>query len=599
MAQSVLSKTKVSEPTGRSPFDRSFNDSFNLPAGLLGCAKVIPCVAGTKGRINRTAFTRSAQVVHPAFSRVTEHFDVFKVPMRLLWTYWNDWKLNINDLNFSALIDVDTTNWGIVNSLPTNVPRMDFGVDFASKLGLKVADISQARGRAFNNWMRLMDFMGYGIQKNNYMSNPCVMSLFKLAAYNKVYYDHYRNTAYESNDVYTYNLDWLNTHPQAGGGLNSGLLQLTGVSGTPGTSIYDEVFYRMIQPRYVNYRNDFMHNVYPALNYVVSEPSGMSWNVPSDVQQLLSSGPFIYQPNGAVEVTHMATVTDTGGANQYVSRHITVQNIRAAFALDKLMRASAYAPKHVRDQFKARFGVDVGTKVSNESERLGSFQHDIVFGEVTNTALDPNSPNLGEVGGKGVGMAKGGKPISFYCEEDSLIVITHYFVPRAKYDSYGIDEWNTKLSKEAFFNREFERLGLRPFLHKFISNDAGVTAPNAVVGFTQPNQVYKLTPDLNHGILNTKYPKLSVNSQGNLDFSMVNSPLASFNVHTQEPLLHVTGSTSGANMMYFKVLPQDLDWIFAQAAGSGLDQDTDQFFGDYRIDFDVVAPMDVHGDPML
>ena len=536
MAQSVLSRTKVNEPTGRSPFDRSFNDSFNLPAGLIGCAKVMPCVAGTKGRINRTAFTRSAQVVHPAFSRVTEHFDVFKVPMRLLWTYWNDWKLNINDLNFSSLIDVDSSTWGVVNSLPTSVPRMDFGVDFASKLGLKVADISNARGRAFNNWMRLMDFMGYGIQKNNYLSNPCVMSLFKLAAFNKVYYDHYRNTAYESNDVYTYNLDWLNTHPQAGGGLNSGLLTLTGVSGTPGTSIYDEVFYRMIQPRYVNYRNDFMHNVYPALTYVVSEPSGTNWSLPSDVQQIIGSV-TVTGSDYHVNPTTSTEITNTSGRNQYVSSPFSVQNIRAAFALDRLMRASAYAPKHVRDQFRARFGVDVGSKVSNESERLGSFQHDIVFGEVVNTALDPNSPNLGEVGGKGVGMAKGGKPIDFYCEEDSLIVITHYFVPRAKYDSYGIDEWNTKLSKESFFFREFERLGLRPFLHKFISNDAGVTAPNAVVGFTQPNQVYKLTPDLNHGILNTKYPKLSVNAQGNLDFSMANSPLASFNVQksNQDP----------------------------------------------------------------
>ena len=590
----VLSRPTVSEPTGRSAFDRSFNDSANLPAGLLGVAKVIPCVAGTKGRLNRRCFTRSAQVVHPAFSSVTEHFDFFKVPMRLLLSQWNDKKLNINDLNFSSLIDMDTSTWDPVLTMSNDVPRMDFGRNWINDLGLTTGDAAGIR-RA-NNLFRLMDMLGYGAV-NNTVTN--VMSLFKLAAYNKVYYDHYRNTAYESNDAFTYNLDWLYTHPQNGNGLMSGLLQLTGQPSTPGSSLYDAVFRRMIEPKFVNYRNDFMHNIYPGLNYVISEPNGSNWNIPSDIQQI-ASRPSVQGVDNKVQLANGIIVTPAGGgSNQYASQVIDVQNIRAAFALDKLMRASAYAPKHVRDQFKARFGVDVGDKVSFESERLGSMQNDIVFGEVTNTALDPNSNNLGEVGGKGVGIGKEEKPISFYCEEDSLIVITHYFVPRAQYDAYGVDEWNTKLTRESFFNREFERLGLRPFYHKFISNFAGNNAPNAVVGFTKANQVYKLSPDLNHGLMCTQYPALTVNGQGALQLQYLSSPLASFNVHTQEPLLSVIGTTSGATKDYFKVKPQDLDWIFAQSAGAVLDQDRDQFFGLYRITCDVVAPMDTNCDPYL
>ena len=376
-------------------------------------------------------------------------------------------------------------------------------------------------------------------------------------------------------------------------------MQLSGQAGTPGTNLYDAVFRRMIEPKFVNYRNDFMHNVYPGLNYVVSEPAGFNWSIPSDVQQI-ASRPSVEGSDHKVQLSAGLLVTPAGGGgNQYASKVIDVQNIRAAFALDKLMRASAYAPKHVRDQFKARFGVDVGDKVSFESERLGSMQNDIVFGEVTNTALDPDSNNLGEVGGKGVGVGNEEKSIPFYCEEDSLIVVTHYFVPRAQYDSYGVDEWNTKLSRESFFNREFERLGLRPFYHKFISTQGGATAPNAVVGFTKANQVYKLTPDLNHGLMCTKYPSLSVNGQGALVLGYSNSPLASFNVHTQEPLLSVVGTTSGATKDYFKVKPQDLDWIFAQSAGALLEQDKDQFYGIYRVTCDVVAPMDTNCDPYM
>jgi len=589
----ILSRPKVSEPTGRSAFDRSFNDSANLPAGLLGVAKVIPCVAGTKGKLNRRCFTRSAQVVHPAFSSVTEHFDFFKVPMRLIMSQWNDMKLNINDTNFSSLIDMDTTTWDPVLMINNLVPRMDFGRNWINDLGLTSGDTAGVR-RA-NNLFRLMDMLGYGAA-NNTVTN--VMSLFKLAAYNKVYYDHYRNTAYESNDVFTYNLDWLFTHPQNGGGLMSGLLQLTGQPSTPGGSLFDAVFRRMIEPKFVNYRNDFMHNIYPALNYVISDPNGNNWAIPSDIQQVVGNV-LVTGSDSHVNPSNSTQVTNTSGNNVYVASSFSVQNIRAAFALDKLMRASAYAPKHVRDQFKARFGVDVGDKVSFESERLGSMQSDIVFGEVTNTALDPNSSNLGEVGGKGVGIGKEEKPIDFYCEEDSLIVVTHYFVPRAQYDAYGVDEWNTKLTRESFFNREFERLGLRPFYHKFISNFAGNNAPNAVVGFTKANQVYKLSPDLNHGLMCTRYPALTVNGQGALQLQYLNSPLASFNVHTQEPLLAVVGTTSGATKDYFKVKPQDLDWIFAQSAGAVLEQDRDQFFGLYRITCDVVAPMDTNCDPYL
>ena len=323
----VLSRPKVSEPTGRSSFDRSFNDSANLPAGLLGVAKVIPCVAGTKGRLNRRCFTRSAQVVHPAFSSVTEHFDFFKVPMRLIMSQWNDMKLNINDSNFSSLIDMDTTTWDPVMVMSNLVPRMDFGRNWVNDLGLTTGDTAGIR-RA-NNLFRLMDMLGYGAC-DNHVTN--VMSLFKLAAYNKVYYDHYRNTAYESNDVFTYNLDWLFTHPQNGGGLMNGLLQLTGQPSTPGSSIFDAVFRRMIEPKFVNYRNDFMHNIYPALNYVISEPNGLSWSLPSDVQQLVGN-PRSAISDGHVSVTGSFLVPNTQGSNVNLSQPVTVQNIRAAFAL--------------------------------------------------------------------------------------------------------------------------------------------------------------------------------------------------------------------------------------------------------------------------
>ena len=75
----VLERAKVSAPTGRNEFDLSRIGNFTAMAGYQQVVLAQPVPAGTHGRLNRTVFTRTADVVAPAFPQVTQHVDFFIV----------------------------------------------------------------------------------------------------------------------------------------------------------------------------------------------------------------------------------------------------------------------------------------------------------------------------------------------------------------------------------------------------------------------------------------------------------------------------------------------------------------------------------------
>lgn len=590
MSKSALSRPQVANSVGRSSAELSTTLNFNQSAGMLLPLLARPFIAGTDGYISRSSFCRSKTPLFPAFQSVTQHVDVFLVPLRYLYTPWNDWKLNINDLSSSKIVDFSGT---LDLSLMTSVPRMDFGQSLWVDIAAQTTNVNR-KAALVNDANRLFDLLGYGsVSQFGVTSN--VQNLFKLAAYQKVYFDYYRNTAYEQNNPFAYNLDWLWKS-------NNGLVD-RGNTIVPGT-VDSFALNSLTALRYVNYRNDYFHNIYPSLNYVVSQPVGTNWQLPSGISQLISS-PAVGS-GGAVVPTGLANVNNTAGNPVQVSLSMSVQNIRAAFALDKLMRASAYAPKHVKEQFKARFDVDVPESVGMECVRIGSWQNDIVFGEVTSTAntSDPSNntgDSLGAVGGKGVGSGKDSR-IHFHCKEDSILLAVQYFVPLAMYDSRGIDEWNMKLVREDFFQPEFQNLGLRPLYRKALDFVDNSVSDNLLIGYTVPNQSYKVPINRNTGLFNSRFGVAYTTGAGSAPNVVIDvqaqSPLRSFTVHTNDVL--VNSSVNGVNYNYFKVSPSDLNYLFEEPYDTYInDPRTDQFFGQTRFGIQITHNMSVHGQPSL
>ena len=152
----VLEKAKVSMPSGRSAFDLSQESDFTALAGEIGIVYCQPMVAGTKGSINRECFTRTAQVVSPAFHRVTEHFDFFVVPIHALWRQWENWKLDMNDLQDTNSVPWDSNNMRPDLSLPSNAPRANMS-GMVEHLGYLTSPMSTSKCRMANDVLRFYD----------------------------------------------------------------------------------------------------------------------------------------------------------------------------------------------------------------------------------------------------------------------------------------------------------------------------------------------------------------------------------------------------------------------------------------------------------
>lgn len=595
----VFERAKVTAPSGRNPFDVSQAIACTSLAGELNVVMAQPVIAGTKGKISRRCFTRTADVVSPAFHRVTEHFDFFMVPLHSMWRMWNDWKPNINDMKDTNLVPWDSSNGVPVLSLPNNCPRLDFlnlviEGHFRPSSGTPSANMA----RLSNDVLKLCESMGYGecpafAPSSNLSAR--VMNVFKAGAYQKVYFEHYRNTAYESNNPYAYNFDWLYQ--------NSGTGQFD-LTQTKDRQIVHELF----KMRRVNYRNDYFHNIYPALNYVSSQPNGQTWALPSDVAGISTSfNANFWRVSGGTTGSQSALLSQTGAnfANQQL---ISAQSIRAMFALDKLMRASAYAPKHVREQWKVQFGVDTVDDPDMRSVRIGSFQSDITFQEVTNMS-DGVSP-LGALGAKGLGSDGKDRFINFFAKEDSIIIGVHYYLPRAMYDAYGLDPFNIHVERTQFFNKFFENLGLRPFYLYYVDGTgyriSGAGANTAIVlGWSVPNFEKKCQPDLNYGAFKQEFcdfrfePASGSTPAYIQAITNATSKLSTFVPHNNaiDAIKAASGNTITAE--YFKVAPEDLDNIFLNATPEDHRTSYFQFYGAYRIAFVIVAGMSVHGQPSL
>ena len=576
--RAVLSKPKIGATYARNAFDRSFSVNTSYQLGGIEPIFAEPVIAGSHIKLNRSIFQRTAPVNTAAFPKIDTHVEFFAVPIRLLWMYWNNFKLNIQDFqsNFQGTINSGVNSYVFTPDSPSipyfNAASLNADIYNTQRYYWNPSEYQNGyTSRYFGSYSdphiqaigarRLLSAFGYGStplelgsQPNpsnlTYMCNP-----FKLLAYQKVYYDHFRNTAYESNDPSFYNIDAYRS----------------------ATELPDLLVARLCRYRYVNYRKDYFQSVYPSLNYSSSSPNGLTWLIPdSVVYQSSSSQSVVPTPSGSGQVNVVLPSNSSGFAIG------TVQQIRASFALDKLLRASAYAPKHVVDQFEARYGVK-GVESGHECPRIGAFMNDIIIQEVTNTAQ-----NLGEIGGKGVGYNGFGKDIEFTAKEDCIVLGVMYSLPRTSYDGTGVANWNAKLDREDFFIPEYMDLGLQPLYDGEISTIYYANGKPNMIGTTAYSYI---------GGYQTRYQEYKCGIDRNLGNFMADGIYSDFVNHSQLSSF-VSGFYSGFSADYFKVKPTDLDSVFASSTVLA-DPESDKFLTHLDIKFICNQNMSIHGQPRL
>lgn len=438
---------------GRNGFDMSQRSVFSSPCGMLLPTYTDFANPGDKYRLNSRAFVRTEALQSAAFTRFKAHLEWFFVPITQIYSLWNEFFNMTNDV-MSSVFDSS-----ISTVLPT-FSLVGFKSPFRSSTGFINGSTFTYRVDEFGvpllwNARRLCSML-YGrkfLDANTFSK----FSPLSLLAYHKIFHSYYRNTYYTKNDPSSYSLDkWYNlsnSNPDA-------LLGLFKIHYRP----WRRDLFTFVQPAPVWNSSfaDFLGTVGPLTDSI--SPSSLN---PEASQNLTS----LYQNSNALNGETPALASSYGvGESDYLNG-VSVGDIRAAFALDKLLRITAQTGSHYDEQTLAHFGYNMPQGISNEAYRLGEQSLDININEVVATAstgVDAAGGTIGDIAGKGFGATQDAEDIEFTCPSHGYIMAVWSIEPIAEYQAVG-DVTSGYSSSFDFYHPEFDGLGMQPFDRTFSS----------------------------------------------------------------------------------------------------------------------------------
>lgn len=455
-----MSLFKIPSPKprlARNGFDLSSRRIFSSKAGQLlpvGCWEVNP---SEHFKFSVQDIVRTTTVNTAAYARLKEYYHFFFVSYKSLWQWFDQFIVGtpnpnsaLNGINLKSSTSPDYT--AICESVPSF--QLNELLAHLSNSALKDSQGYSYKDGAF----KLLNMLGYGstlyggyhsynfLTKGNHYDGqtnsdhdsfvesgklltkfPCAVSPFRLLAYQKIFNDFYRVQDWTPADVRSFNIDDF--------------------ANNTNLSISKEVALSFCQMRYRPYSKDWLTSMKPTPNY----DKGI-FNLPDYVGA--SSNTAILRNDGnsvAVKQSSSSPVT------------VTVNDLRAAFALDKMLEATRRANGFdYSSQIEAHFGFKVPESRAGDASFLGGFDNSIAISEVVSTA-DTSNAKVGDVSGKGIGMLQSGT-ISYDVKEHGLIMCIYSVAPQTEYNASYLDPFNRKLKREEFFQPEFADLGYQPVL---------------------------------------------------------------------------------------------------------------------------------------
>lgn len=584
MKQNVFNLNSVRAHLERNAFDLSHNDVFSCAPGMLLPISTTEVLPNEHFEINPQIFLRTMPLNSAAFVRMRQHIEFFFVPMRVLCRQFNQFVVGTK----YPLSDIDS-----LNSFDGKLPNSTLGYLYSAVSPSSQSEInldgmgSDVRIQA----IRLLDLLGYGVNSlSSFSAYPASysVSLFRLAAYQKIYSDYYRNPYYESVDVNTFNLDsYFNKT----------------ISGTSANPESRNVLRSLLRLRYRNWAKDYFTSVQPQFQGAPFVTKGVNMssfatlshvqdNSVSNATMVPSSDPNTSLGDGPLDSRVAALVTHRpiSDFSDLESLNISVHNIRAAFALDKLLRLQQQAGNgSYGEQIRNRFGA-ANVHDDWKAVYLGGSSAPISISEVITTANTSGSAGdglTGDIYGKATSVNDG--RIVFDSKEHGVIMGIFSVTPEADYNSTGIDAHNLKLSFEQFFQPEFDRLGKQPLnsfqlsVSKPSDLPSGISWKDTVIGYQNRYMEYKTGLDRVHGEFCTGGSLSAWSAPRNTGLLFDTSTIGS------EPVL---------NLYSLKVSPKILNSI-CSVEFSGSKLDTDPIIVDAHIGIKAIRPMSVSGEPLL
>ncbi|MDE5568267.1 MAG: hypothetical protein K2J12_07475 [Muribaculaceae bacterium] len=486
---------------GRNGFDMSRSRSFTCTCGQLLPVYKDFANPGDKYKLDSYTMLRTEAMQTAAMMHLDIKVDWFFVPVTQLLpeSAWNAFFDGTNDVMSSVFVDPDT------NATSANLPNLPvhdvskvlghfeyFNHDISPNPGYNpgntfFGDLHVVNGKNYYrlnvdefgipyawNFRRLWDMFGYGSIDKYYDPDNRMLSfaLLDFLAYHKIFHSHYRLTDWTANEPSLYNIDDL----------------FTSVSN--GTMLPVRLMKVLSTIHYNRYAKDYFTNIMPQPLFGGSFASFLSneFNNGSDVRAAVNPEVFSFRadgdayfnqlfngsPNANAEVSAQSSYLDL--VSPSFGNSISTSDVRAMFALDKLLRVTAFAGGHYDEQTLAHFGYKMPKGISNEVYYLGSQQVPIDINEVVATATTGFEENgvaaagsaIGDIAGKAFApQEQKGNNISFEAPCHGFVMAIFSVVPKPEYASMGCETFNRYRHSLDFYHPELDNVGMQPMFGVF------------------------------------------------------------------------------------------------------------------------------------
>lgn len=567
MPKNVMKLLKPSPHRARNDFDLSHRHIFSANFGELLPISCIETVPGDHIKVHASDLLRAIPLVTSPFLRAKQHLDVWFVPYRDLWHNFDQFMVQKNEPVSSAL------------KSHTYLPHA-FLSTFASSFQLGGYDII---GRDYRSGAeRLVNLLGYGsdlVSKFGSSSDSPSVNLFRLAAYNYIWYNEYRQQYYDDGSNLQPSLLPLDVDFSAKAAMlfNFDWLKCDSVSNSEVLSSY---LYPMLQMRYRLWKKDLYTGLMPSTQF--GNVSSVSIDIVNALR-LQNGAAFsnsYVSVEGAKNSDGSLALRQSGsvGTGFNVSGNaFDVLALRRSEAVQIWRENALRAGNHVKDNMEAHYGVSSDFQ-DHRPRFLGSVSSPLNIGDVMATANSSTGVNdrVGDIAGKGLSSLDE-KVFTYDAKEFGVIMCMFSILPETEYNAIGVDRMNQLLETEDFFIPEYENLGLEAVSSQ--NFNVLENASSKVVGYAPRYYGYK-----------TKLDKVFGSFQSSWNGSSgINAPWASPNYPAQNamaaPSVAVPIGTLYVNPAIF-----DVNFSFGVNV-------MEQFLCDVYFDVDAVRPMSVVGLP--
>lgn len=557
MPKNVMKLVKPSPHRARNDFDLSHRHVMSQNFGELIPATCIETVPGDHIEISVANLLRAIPMVTSPFLRAKQHFDVWFVPYRDLWHNFDNFITQKNQPVSSALRGA--------NYLPhTDIYKL---YSLCSPSGTTDI-IGQATSKTSK---KLLHYLGYADGNHASSTNPSGVNLFRLAAYNYIWYNEYRQQYYDdgthilgtgANPALLFNFDDLACDTLANSLLES-------------RTNYATNFAAMCQMRYRCWKKDLFTGLLPATQFgnvssIVTSNDIDKWHNQGGSPLTNGASVITRNGNGSLAFNSGGTITSIEHLHDF-----DVLALRKSEAVQIWRENALRAGNRVKDNMLAHYGIASDFR-DHRPTYIGSCDSPLNIGDVIATAnsdysgnTNPNT-NVGDIAGKGTATISDNR-FKFDAKDFGVIMVISSLLPEAEYNAYGLDRMNMLLESEDFFIPEYENLGLEA-----VSSNIFINIPtNAakVIGYAPRYFGYK-----------TKLDKCFGEFMSGGYFAPWCSPKTDVSTALASP--------SALPLACLYVNPALFDGNFTAALSV-----TEQFLNDMYFDVDAVRPMSVVGLP--